>query len=177
MDGQPTEPDSDADTYRTLAPNLIRYATLLVGPCDAPDVVADAFLAAMTGPRWAEVQNRRAYLYRVTTSKVSDLQRSTSRRRQRESEAGRELARAWTGSARPEIVTAIAELSSRQRAVVHLTYWDDLTPAAVADVLGISDGAVRRHLARARAHLRAELRPLYQPQEDRTHQPREDRTK
>jgi RNA polymerase sigma factor (sigma-70 family) len=48
-------------------------------------------------------------------------------------------------------------LSERQRAVVYLTYWDDLDPPRIAELLGISDGAVRRHLARARHHLRKTL--------------------
>jgi RNA polymerase sigma factor (sigma-70 family) len=52
---------------------------------------------------------------------------------------------------------AVAGLSVRQRAVVVLTYWADLDPRAVAERLGISEGSVRRHLARARARLREVL--------------------
>ena len=44
-----------------------------------------------------------------------------------------------------------------QRAVVFLTYWDDLTVEAVADVLQIAPGTVKAHLARARASLRRVL--------------------
>jgi RNA polymerase sigma-70 factor (ECF subfamily) len=59
---------------------------------------------------------------------------------------------------RPEVLEAIARLSVRQRAVVYLTYWDDLDQAAAAELLAISEGSVRRHLARARANLRRTLR-------------------
>jgi RNA polymerase sigma factor (sigma-70 family) len=52
---------------------------------------------------------------------------------------------------------AVGTLSLRQRAVVVLTYWADLDPATIAERLGISDGSVRRHLARARARLREAL--------------------
>ena len=38
-----------------------------------------------------------------------------------------------------------------------LTYWDDLPPATVATRLGIGEGSVRRHLARARKQLRTVL--------------------
>jgi RNA polymerase sigma factor (sigma-70 family) len=51
----------------------------------------------------------------------------------------------------------VQRLSLRQRAVVFLTYWEDLGPASVAELLGISEGAVRRHLARARARLKEVL--------------------
>jgi len=58
---------------------------------------------------------------------------------------------------RPEVRQAVEELSVRQRAVVYLTYWEDMTDEAVAVHLGISAGSVRRHLARARKHLRRVL--------------------
>jgi RNA polymerase sigma factor (sigma-70 family) len=57
-------------------------------------------------------------------------------------------------SVRPEVLAQVARLSLRQRAVVTLTYWDDLDQRAVAERLGISAGSVRRHLARAHAKLR-----------------------
>ena len=43
----------DVETYRRHAAELIRYATVLVGPDDAADVVADAVLAAFATPELA----------------------------------------------------------------------------------------------------------------------------
>ena len=40
----------DVDIYRRHAAELIRYATALVGPDDAPDVVTDGVLAAFAAP-------------------------------------------------------------------------------------------------------------------------------
>jgi DNA-directed RNA polymerase specialized sigma24 family protein len=57
----------------------------------------------------------------------------------------------------PEVLAAVTELSERQRAVIYLTYWEDLDPRSIADLLNITDGAVRRHLARARKALRKVL--------------------
>ena len=157
------ESRSDAELYQALAPELVRYATMLVGPTDAHDVVANAVVAAMASPRWADITNRRAYLYRATTTKAQDHIRAATGRRRREEAAARLLSTSWTGEVPPEVVEAVASLSPRQRAVIHLTYWDDLTPSAVAEILGISDGSVRRHLARARAHLRDRLAPPLPP--------------
>lgn len=154
--------------YRSVGPDLVRYATMLVGPSDAHDVVANAVIAAMSSRRWPEVVDRRAYLFRATSSKANEHFRATAGRRRREAAASQLFAERWVGEARPEVVEAVAGLSARQRAVVHLTYWEDLTPSAVAELLGISDGAVRRHLARARAHLRTALGPLFMPGEDRS---------
>ena len=56
-----------------------------------------------------------------------------------------------------DVLAAVDRLSVRQRAVVVLTYWEDLAPGEVAARLGISDGSVRRHLNRARSRLREQL--------------------
>jgi len=49
---------------------------------------------------------------------------------------------------------ALAELSEQQRTVVYLTYWEDLAPTQIAELLDVSEGTVRKQLARARDHLR-----------------------
>ena len=49
---------------------------------------------------------------------------------------------------------ALAELSPRQRAVLVLRYYDDLTEAATAETLGISVGTVKSHARDALARLR-----------------------
>lgn len=149
----------DAELYRAVAPELVCYATMLVGPSDAQDVVANAVVAAMSSRRWPQINDRRAYLFRATTSKAQDHLRLAAGRR-REEAANRLFSSRWVGEARPDVVEAVGGLSPRRRAAVHLTYWEDLTPAAVGDILGISDGSVRRHLARARAHLRRTIEPL-----------------
>ena len=57
----------------------------------------------------------------------------------------------------PAVRQQVGRLSVMQRAVVYLTYWEDLTPAAVAARLDVSEGTVKRHLARARSKLRKVL--------------------
>jgi RNA polymerase sigma-70 factor (ECF subfamily) len=52
---------------------------------------------------------------------------------------------------------ALAGLSSQQRTFVYLAYWEDWTATEIADRVGVSDGTVRRQLARARTKLREEL--------------------
>ncbi len=139
-------------TYRAYAPELTRYATGLVGPFDAADVVSDACLRAFSSRRWPEVTNRRAYLYRTVLSVANDHHRSTLSRRLRE------MRSADREASPPEEVdvdalAAVERLSMRQRAAVLLTYWADLSPEAVAETMGVSTGSVKRHLARARRRL------------------------
>jgi RNA polymerase sigma-70 factor (ECF subfamily) len=138
--------------YRDHSQELTRYATGLVGPFDAPDVVTDACLKAFESRHWTEVTNHRAYLYRTVLSVANDHHRRTLSRRLREMKTA---ARDYVAPSEVDfdVLAAIDRLSIQQRAAVFLTYWEDLTPDRVADRMGISSGTVKRHLARARKRL------------------------
>ncbi|MGD2052293.1 MAG: RNA polymerase sigma factor [Acidimicrobiia bacterium] len=144
---------TDEEIYRKHADDLMRFATGLVGPFDAADVVTDACLRAFRSRGWSEVANHRAYLYRSVLNQARSHHRSTLRRRVRE------LRAAGPATAPPQevdvdVLAAVDRLSVQQRAAVVLTYWEDLAPREVASRLGVSEGSVKRHLARARARLK-----------------------
>ncbi|MCI0545139.1 MAG: RNA polymerase sigma factor [Actinobacteria bacterium] len=143
---------NDEETYRLYARELTEYATTLVGPFDAGDVVTDACLKAFASRGWPGVLNRRAYLYRTVLTVATDHHRATLSRRVREMKV----------AVRPtlapvevdlDVLSAVERLSVQQRAVVYLTYWADLPPEDVAARMGVSTGTVKRHLARARKRL------------------------
>ena len=102
------------------------------------------------------VVEKRAYLFRCVYNEAARLHRSTGRRRAREQQVALPES-VEQPDIRPEVLSAVARLSLRQRAVIVLTYWDDLDPGAIASLLDISDGAVRRHLARGRSRLKEVL--------------------
>lgn len=142
--------------YRKYADELVRFATGLVGPHDAEDVVSEAVLRCMSSPRWAKVEQKRAYLYRSVLNEASRLRRTVRRRRSRDQRA--DAPPPTDGpSVQPEVLDAVRLLSVQQRAVIVLTYWDDLNPRSIADLLGVSEGAVKRQLARARSRLKETL--------------------
>lgn len=150
------ETNKDAEIYRLYAPELVRYANSLVGPNDAADVVSSAVLRAFTSRSWPSVENPRAYLYRSVLNEVRSQHRSTMRRLARETRAQGPTFTEMP-EVRPDVYEALGSLSSRQRAVAYLTYFEDLDEATVADRLGIGRGSVRRHLGRARDKLREAL--------------------
>ena len=147
---------SDTELYRAHAAELIRYATVLVGPDDAPDVVADAVIGAFTSPKWRHVEHPRAYLFRSVLNTATARHRSQTRRDRRERTVAVRsvLAAEPSSEARLDVHDALGRLSPQQRAVVFLAYWEDRTPADIAEILGIGEGSVRKQLARARAQLR-----------------------
>jgi len=147
---------TDEEIYRKHADELVRFAVGLVGRNDAPDIVAEAFVRAMSGRTWPTVANHRAYLMRAVINQARNHHRDRQRRWAKELRTAA-IESTYEPEYRPEVQTAVLRLSLRQRAVVVLTYWDDLSASAIADELGISQGSVKRHLARARSKLRRVL--------------------
>lgn len=60
------------------------------------------------------------------------------------------------------LMRTVRALPSRQRAVVALRYWEDLSESQIAELLGCSPGTVKSHASRALASLRAELGRTYE---------------
>jgi RNA polymerase sigma factor (sigma-70 family) len=63
---------------------------------------------------------------------------------------------------RAELLEALAELPQRQRAVLVLRYFNDLTEAQTAEALGCPPGTVKSSAARGLARLREALQPITQ---------------
>ena len=62
-----------------------------------------------------------------------------------------------------QLNSALERLPSRQRQVIHLVFYQELTIAAAAEALGISVGSARTHYERGKAQLRVHLEGLRKP--------------
>lgn len=151
------------ELYELHGSDLVRFATVLVGPADAADVVSDAMVGVLASSGTAPVRDERGYLFRAVANAATSLHRSTGRRRQREvramaaSSIGDTYNQAGSVDASVAARAVLAELSEQQRIVVFLAYWMDLTAAQIAEMLEVSEGAVRKQLARGRDRLRTLL--------------------
>ncbi len=139
------------DCYDKHAEALVRYAATIVGPSDAEDAVSAAVMAVL-GSDLSSVRDLRSYLYQAVLNAGRRHWRSLDRRSRRERLVATEER---VDDVEPDVAVreALAVLSPQQRAVIHLTYWEDLTPTMISHRLGVSDGTVRRQLARARHKL------------------------
>jgi len=153
--------DATEALYLRHGDELMRFATSLVGPSDAADLVSVAFVGAMSSGTLATAEHPRAYLYRCVLNAARSNARSGGRRRLREDRDAALQPTTTSGpDTDPEVWAALGKLSERQRAVVYLTYWMDLAPTAIAELLDLSTGSVKKHLDRGRAALRTTLGDL-----------------
>lgn len=148
---------SDAELYARHAPELVRFATVLVGPSGADDLVAETVARVFARSDWAGVRERRAYLYRAVLNEARQQTRSSARRRRREARAA-PTERVDAPEVRPEVLAAVQALQPRQRAIVFFTYWQDRTTADIAAELDLTPRTVQRELADARRRLEEALR-------------------
>ena len=149
-----------AALYQLHYPALVRLAALLVPDlATAEDIVQDAF-AAVHG-RWHVQPDADAALAYLRWSVVH---RSRSVPPLGEPAAGTGEPAAGTGEPGSDtgepgsaVMSALRALSPRQREVVVLRYFADLSEAEIAAATGMSMAAVRDHAAQAMSSLQAEL--------------------
>lgn len=70
--------------YVLHARALTRFATVLVGPADAADVVSEAVVGCLRAGHWLAVEDPGAYLHRAVLNAARQWARNNSRRRARE---------------------------------------------------------------------------------------------
>ncbi|TIC86619.1 SigE family RNA polymerase sigma factor [Nocardioides sp. GY 10127] len=148
------------DWVSARRPALLRTAYLLTGdPHDAEDLVQTALIKVV--PRWHRIAEDPEPYVRTVLSRESVSR--WRRRRWREVHTDRvpdDLASAQHDrdvTDREVLRQALGELSPRQRTIVVLRYFDGLTEAETAHVLGLGLGTVKKHGREAMARLRDQL--------------------
>ena len=68
-----TATSSADELWRSHADELLRFATVLVGPTDAHDIVVEAVLKSTESMDTTGVTNQRAYLFRAVANHPHDL--------------------------------------------------------------------------------------------------------
>ena len=151
--------------YERHAAAARALARQYVSPADAEDVVADAFskLFEMLRRGAGPDAGFRPYLYTVVRHRAFDVSRGAARTRpttddEIESVLGRVASEedpALAGFERSVVSKAYFDLPERWREVLWYVLVDDLKPAQVAPVLGLSPNGVSALLYRAKEALRA----------------------
>src|SRR4051794_2268071 len=154
------EPAFDAIVERYRTP-LERYAARIVGPSRAEDAVQQAFINAhrtLTGEEKKTIELR-PWLYRIVHNAALNALRASRAEQPLGEDAEKRLALSDDVFARRErlreALDAVAALPANQRDAILLRELEGRSHEEIAVALGLSEGAARQQIFRARAALRA----------------------
>jgi RNA polymerase sigma-70 factor (ECF subfamily) len=159
---QDAEEEALAALVSQYSGTLYRVAfSVLRNPADAEDAVQEAFLRVLRHRHTlGEVRDNRVWLIRIVWNIVLDRKRRAKTRPETDDVA--ELARVLPseGLTAEEIASAaqhhahvlacVEQLPAKERQVLMLSAFDELSSVEIASVLGITESSVRSRLFRAR---------------------------
>ncbi len=143
---------------RAYGQRVYRFAYARLGNrADAEDVTQETFLRlCRAAPDFPDEARARAWLFQVAANCAADLHRAPWRHREVSVERlpeGEEAAPEPGG-----VLELVLSLPAKYRSVIHLYYYEDASVAQIAQVLGLSESAVKSRLHRGRKLLEARLR-------------------
>jgi RNA polymerase sigma-70 factor (sigma-E family) len=152
--------DADFTAYlHARQPSLLRTAYLLTGDRASAEDLLQTSLAKLY-LAWDRVQRRESvdgYLRRIMVNELNGQWRRPWRRREVSVEHLPEtvpVVDEYDDGSGAQLWTFVQTLPRRQRAVIVLRYYEELSEAETADVLGCSVGTVKSQASRALAALR-----------------------
>ena len=154
----PTRDAEFSDYMAARQPSLLRTAYLLTGDRHtAEDLVQTAMAKLYLS--WDKVHTRGSmdgYVRRILVNEHNSLWRRPWKRREHATSEppDREHRDAYDDGKRGEVWEVVQTLPRKARAVVVLRYYEQLSEAETAEVLGISVGTVKSQCSRALAALR-----------------------
>ncbi len=160
-----------AELYSAHWNGLVRLAWLLVrDDLAAEEVVQDAFIAVHR--RWGSLRDHASAAAYLRRSVVNGARSALRHRGVEERYVARERNeptslphrtepsaehRALEAETTSSMIVALGRLPQRQREVLTMRYYLDLSEAEIADALGISAGSVKAHAHRGLAALRSRM--------------------
>jgi RNA polymerase sigma-70 factor (sigma-E family) len=158
-------PSRDAEFEHYMAarqPSLLRTAYLLTGDRHSAEDLVQTALAKLY-LSWDKVQRREhldGYVRRILVNEHNSLWRRAWKRKEVTTDDVPDRAGvddAHDHGERAALWEFVQTLPRKQRAVVVLRYYEDLSEAEVAEILGVSVGTVKSQSSRALAALRARV--------------------
>lgn len=159
MEGDAEALAAYVDARRTA---LFRSAFLLCGDRDeAEDLVQSTLVKVVQHwRRLQRVDHLDAYTRKILVNAFIASRRRLWRRERAFAEVPDGAAAAGDPDVGIAVRAALARLNPRQRAVLVLRYWEDLSVEETAHLLGMRRNTVKSHAARGLAVLRADIREV-----------------
>lgn len=146
---------TDRDIYEQEGGQLLRFATVLVGPDDASDVVSNVITRVLARRPLADLVDPHQYLMSAVANEAKNVKRSRARASDAVQRlAGPDISPDIAEGRYPDVTEAVLELPAQQRAALYLVYWVGMTAADAARILHCRPSTVRRYLVLARDKLK-----------------------
>ena len=177
--GTRSDKDADFSAYMSARqPALYRTAYLLAGDhASAEDLLQNAFAKLYLS--WDKIRDHGAldgYVRRIMVNEHNSLWRRAWKRREHSTDEMPEtgIHDTYDDGADQSLWSFVQTLPPKQRSVVVLRYYEQLSEAETADVLGISVGTVKSQASRALAGLRARAPRSLNPYDPHPHESGDD---
>jgi RNA polymerase sigma factor (sigma-70 family) len=170
---EPTPPPDDSGPENSnlvtqMRPALVKYFKRKTGsPIEAEDLAQDVLVRALTHAHWKSPSEAKGYIFRAAMNRWRDRRRRLQTRGK--TVPWEEVADENAGVDNPpervlivreefiQVLHVLDAMSERTQAVLMMIKLEQMSAATVAEILGISESAVNKHLAKGLARL-AELR-------------------
>ena len=137
---------------------------------EAEDVLQTVYLKILQGrARFHGRSSFKTWLFAVIRNTAADERRrqwlralglALFVRRRAQEPTGAEPAGRWAAAeVQRDLQAALARLPRRQREILHLVFYQDLSVQAASEVMGVSVGSARTHYERGKKRLRQWLQP------------------
>ena len=146
------------------------FLNLCRSEADAHDLLQEVFVKLARQPSLLDdVRDERSFLFKLAHNMFLDFIRRRFTRDKYHEQAGLDFDGLFESPTDPDakefshrLVAALGHLPRKQRAVVHLKLWGDMTFESIGDALGISANTAASRYRYGIDKLRAELRPVYE---------------
>lgn len=149
---------SEFDRYvRQYRRNVFAAALCLVrNEYDADDITQEVFMRLYKyGEEFESDEHVKAWLIRCTVNRGKTLLGSRWHRFSQPLEAASELIHTDSYNDESPLLRLMGKLNRNNRITLHMYYYEGYTTEEIADILGISSGAVASRLSRGRQQLKA----------------------
>ena len=157
MQSDSLRPGGDiTETYQLYGSMLYKIAMVYLGnKQDAEEAIQETFIKLIhKSPVFNDQEHKKAWMIRVITNHCKNMQGNLWRKRV---VSMKDMDEFFEQSSDRALMDLVLNLPFKYKSVVHLFYYEDYSVRQIADILQISESAVKMRLQRGRQLLKMDL--------------------
>jgi RNA polymerase sigma-70 factor (ECF subfamily) len=157
MENTSLRPSDDfSEKYKIYGSTLYKIAMMYLGNKeDTEEAVQEAFMKLLyKAPKFNEHEHEKAWLIRVLINICKNMASSLWHKRVVKMDS---VEACYDSAVDLQLLDSVLKLPVKYKAVIHLYYYEDYSVKKIAEILKLSDSAVKMRLQRGRELLKFEL--------------------